>query len=317
MRNLILLFAFVLGLGSISAQDRGLFTQYYLNYELVNPAYSGFEGGHDLLFNYRNRWATFPGNPKMYTFAYDGRVADRIGIGAQVYGENIGALNRLRVQLQYAYLFGNEDFDFSLGLSTEYQQYNLDNSALVSPFYEAVDPVIVAASDNVTFFDATLGFHGVYQEDLFFGIAIPSLIRARLNDIEVAGVEQNVQSSFLEHYFVYLGYKFYMPNGDYHLEPSIAFKDVRGIDFQLDFNLKGLFLDEKLVGGLSYSTGAGNRLGFLVGTRIDNFQFTYSYDASFLDFQEFNAGGHEFTIGVTLGQKTNEQTTETMQTDKF
>jgi len=317
MKN-ILAVSILLFLGlSAKCQDRGLYTQYYMNWELVNPAFTGTDGEHEILFNYRNRWAGFPGNPKMISVAYDGLITDRVGLGAQLHTENIGALNRLRLQLQYAYHFGNEDLDMSIGLTTEYHQYSLDSDVLTSDFYDADDPIIMAAADNVSFFDMTLGVHGTYRDDLSFGVALPSLIRTRISDIAIEDFDDTLEESPLDYYFVYAAYRLDMTNGDYYLEPSLAVKKVRRIDTTIDFNLKAGFLDDRLIGGLSYSTGAGNRFGFLVGTNIDNIQFIYSYDASFLDYQEFNAGGHEITIGLTLGQMTNNTDQATDATNKF
>jgi hypothetical protein len=77
MKNILCLIviAFVLLLGTdLSAQvrlhsERGIFTQANEHPILINPGYTGFRGNHELLVNYRNTWASFPGAPSTFTFS--------------------------------------------------------------------------------------------------------------------------------------------------------------------------------------------------------------------------------------------------------
>ena len=77
----------------------------------------------------------------------------------------------------------------------------------------------------------------------------------------------------------------------------------------LDFNLKGGFINEKLIAGLSYRymfedseymLSSASIMGLLLGTEIDNFTIFYSYDISLQDFQQYNAGSHEVSLKLTF-----------------
>ncbi|MEL6989252.1 MAG: PorP/SprF family type IX secretion system membrane protein, partial [Bacteroidota bacterium] len=116
MKNIYAIILFVFIACSANSQDRALYTQYFLNPALINPAYSGFNEDFSLLsFNYRNRWSTFPGSPHSYTFNYHTPVGDRLGLGATIFSENISSINRFRAQLAYAYKFQVDQFKVSMG----------------------------------------------------------------------------------------------------------------------------------------------------------------------------------------------------------
>ncbi len=280
-------------------QERGLYTQYYLNPAVINPAYSGFNDDFSILnFNYRNRWATFPGSPQSYTFNYHSPVGERLGLGALIFSENIASISRFRAQLAYAYKFQVQDYKVAIGLSTEYQRFSIDNSTVTNPFFEVDDNLLLDAIDGVGFFDATFGVYADYKDKFFVGLALPNLIRARLSDI--ASAEESTGGL---HYNIFMGFRFDVNNYDIRLEPSILIKDHRYEPFQVDLNLKGSFLNDQLIGGLTYSLGAGSRVGVLIGTNINKFSFNYSYDASFEEFQQYNNGAHEITVGIKIDNR--------------
>jgi len=70
----------------------------------------------------------------------------------------------------------------------------------------------------------------------------------------------------------------------------------------IDFNLRLGLLDEKLQMGGTYSTGAENRLGFLIGAYLDNFGVFYAFNSSFNQFQSFNNGSHEISLKLKIQQ---------------
>ena len=97
-------------------------------------------------------------------------------------------------------------------------------------------------------------------------------------------------------YTVYLAQELYIR--DYNItEPSLLLRKIRNGAHTVDVNFKGGFLDEKLIGGLSYRIPLENDLtfsdgsaGLLLGTDFDNITLYYSYDISLLEFQRYNAG---------------------------
>ena len=284
------------------SQDRSRYAQYQLYPVLINPAYTGFSGDHNLLFNYRSSWAGFDnGNPpRDVTFSYDGKVLDRVGLGAMLVSQQIGSLQNYRAQLAYAYGFKAGDFDLSVGLTTEFLQTRLSNKAILDPFYDPGDPIFEEAVDGLQYFDAALGFYTDYQEKLFVGFTVPNLIRLR---IDQATVPTQTESTALKYFALQLGYRFMVENYNFKVEPSLLVRRLRDAPFQTDLNLKLAFLEDQLIGGLVYSIGTTSKVGFLIGTRINNLRLSYSYDVGLIDFQQYNNGSHEITVGLKIDQK--------------
>ena len=42
---------------------------------------------------------------------------------------------------------------------------------------------------------------------------------------------------------------------------------------------------------------------FLIGSKYNGFQLFYSYDVSFGQFQQYNGGSHELTLGYNLARR--------------
>jgi type IX secretion system PorP/SprF family membrane protein len=277
-----------------NAQEEAVYTQYMVNPAWINPAYSGFNQEHNIYLNYRNNWADFEGSPRNYSANYHGAVTDRIGLGVTVGVESIGELDDFRAGLAYAYRFGDESWKMSLGLTTEYQSYSLNGNVLGNSNIDVTDPILAEALDGIQFFNVGAGVYGEYDERFFVGLSLPRMINARIDAVTFADESNN---KFLQYFTFLAGYRMPLEDYDIKLEPSILLKRLQNVDFQIDVNLKALFLDEQLVGGLTYSNGTGDRLGFLIGTQLKSFRLYYSYDVSFQQFQDYANGSHELTIG--------------------
>ena len=284
--------------GAGFGQEAGVFTHYHLNPVLINPGATGFEGQHEFLFNYRNKWAAFEGAPNTFTFLYNGQVGERLGIGGQLLTEQIGKLRSFQAQANYAYQFTADAFNIGIGLSTGINQLRLA-SVSDDPFIDDTDQLLNEALDGVTLFDASFGIYGEYDESFFFGLSFPNLVRTRLAEIQ--GDIDDPNSEF--NYAFLFGYRFDVEKHNFTVEPSIAVKNVRRVPFHVDVNLKVSFLEEQLVGGITYSLGEENRFGVLIGTRVDRMRFFYSYDVGFGEFQNYNNGSHELTINYLLPRK--------------
>lgn len=282
----------------ISAQEQVDYTQYHIHPVLINPAAAGAHGGHMFLLNYRNNWSSFDGAPRAYTFSYDGSVMEnRVGLGLIISGRQFGVENQFRARASYSYRFGNEDWNWAIGLSTEYERFSLSNEVFTNGQTDPGDQILQDAANGIDYFDLSAGLFGTFRESFFFGLAAPDMVRARINEVSF---EDDTNTKLFQYFNFLLGYEFEVPNYGLTLEPSVFVKRLRNVPFQIDFNILAKFLDDHLMTGVSYSTGEGDRLGFLIGTRLDNVRFYYSYDLSFQPFQDYSNGSHEFSMSVSL-----------------
>ena len=100
-----------------------------------------------------------------------------------------------------------------------------------------------------------------------------------------------------------------MPNYDFYIEPSLFVKQLRGVPFHADLNVKMGFMEDQLIGGLTYAFGY-DRFGFLLGTSVNNFNVYYSYNVSLEDSQQYHNGMHEFTLGFNIAALSTQKTIE-------
>ena len=199
--------------------------------------------------------------------------------------------------LSLSYTIETPDVKVGLGWSAEYIQHGLDGSEILNnPFVEGLDPEIVAGLEGAGFFDASIGLYGSYQDRITFGLALPSLVSSQVSGPE--GDQADAGIGFIAN----LGYRLEVPEKDFVFEPSIWARQLMLVPFHVDVNLKASFLDEQLSTALTYSVGAEERIGFMIGTQIQNFGFGYSYNFSFHEFQQFNNGSHELSLRLRLQQ---------------
>ncbi len=307
MKRLILLAIIMTGaLIQAYGQLEGYYRHYLVSPILVNPAYTGFEDQHNLLFNYNNQLAniTETGVPQLATASYNGPVSDQIGLGLMIVNDSEASYGRNRTQLSYAFKFELEGLDLSLGLGTSFERFRLKSTALLDPRVDITDPVLIDAAAGSKVFDASFGVHGK-TEDLYFGVASPNLIRARVNSDP--NVDNELVSGFLEYFIAYAGYRWEVEENNFAIEPSLMARKLINSPFMLDVNAKMILLDDQLIGGLSYTLGGGDRFSILLGTQLTNFHIHYSYTTSFQQSQQYHSGGHEVSIGFALGNNRSEE----------
>ena len=144
-------------------------------------------------------------------------------------------------------------------------------------------------------FDASFGIFGTFNDRTFVGVSFANLIRARLDDIVSSSDERN----FLLYYLIHAGHKLIFNDGAVSVEPSLLLRQIQNAPFQADVNLKLGFMNDRLVGGVSYRSL--ETVGFLFGTEIsESFRLFYSYDMTLQDIQQFSSGGHEISVGIGL-----------------
>ena len=301
MKKLLLLISlFAIVVQMASAQNPGstvttlstVFSHYNISPILINPAYTGFNEVHTLQMNLRNQWTGFDGAPKSYGIGYNGPIGRTLGLGANIMAEDVGSQSVFRFQLNYAFRYQLRNVKLAAGFSTDFYTVKEANSILESPLYESGDPIIEDAIDGNRIFDASLGFWGSFKDNTFVGLTFNNLVVAKIGEIESG----DPQGSLFRFVVLTFGHKFDIEPYNFTLEPSMMVQRIKDKPFQADFNLKGSFINDQLIAGLSYRAGLGGAVGLLLGTNIDVFRLYYSYDVSFQNVQSYNGGTHEVTV---------------------
>ncbi len=270
--------------------ERYIYTQANLAPNLINPGAVGYNMDHNVLVNYRNKWSGIDGAPRTITLAYNGAVGNRLGLGVNILSDKFGELETFKGGLGLSYTIESDNNQVGFGISADYIKYGLASLGNSLPG----DIVINKALNGDEFFDATIGIYGVYLNKLTYGVVLPSLISARISDID------EVSSSREIGFILQLGYKLEV-HPDISLTPNIIMKKLNNVPTHIDLNMYFGFLQDKLMAGANYTIGSDKRIGFMLGTKIDKFNFYYSYNTSSHSIQDYNDGSHELTIGVSFG----------------
>ncbi|MCB9306726.1 MAG: PorP/SprF family type IX secretion system membrane protein [Lewinellaceae bacterium] len=298
-------FTLIFGIIAIAAfaQEQAIYSQYQVFPILVNPGYTGFQDQHEFVGNARSTWTGFPGKPNDYTIMYSGPVGDKLALGGGLFSEKIGDVTTLKFQLNYAFRFRIQKARIGIGLSTEFLNRSADPSLLTNPLVDKNDDVLEGLTEGQKIFDASVGTHVLYDERLFISLALPNTIRTRLDDVPVVNTNPENNGSLFQHYIFQLGYIADIQSQNFKLIPSLTIRQIRDTPFQIDVNLQGRFMDDKLIAGLTYRPSAEGSAVFLIGTKLNKFQLYYSYDVSFSNFQQYNGGSHEVSVAYMLPRK--------------
>jgi type IX secretion system PorP/SprF family membrane protein len=286
---------------SLFAQDEAIFNHYVQNPIILNPAAAGFTDEYTLQLNARAAWSGFEDSPKTVGVRLNGPIGEAFGIGAAIFSESAAQQNRFKGQLDVAFRFGlgkevrgEQAFQAAFGFFTQFQRLSLDPDVVNNVHFEPGDEEIMAWLDGENRFDAGIGIYGSYLDKVFGGFTINNLVANRLDVISGTTAEESFNFTFL------LGQRFRVDELNVTLTPSIMMRTVQDAPILMDLNLQAGFLDDQFIAGLSYRyLGA---VGLLLGTKINGLQFYYSYDLSFGEFQQYNNGSHEVTVGYAINR---------------
>ncbi len=300
MRKILLFVILLVSSHFVSAQDETIYMHYTVNPILINPAAAGVNNAHNLNLNVRTAWTGFTDAPKTISAFYDGPIGKSFGFGLGVMSETAAQLARVKMQLNFAFRFDVKQFArVSAGFFTEFQRMRVDNEIVNTGLYQPEDNLIEDLLDGEGIFDAGIGVYSTMGEgdNTFIGLTLNNLVRNKLDVISVG----ETNSSPFSFYTFLIGHRFKLYDWKVELEPSFLLRKIRESPTQIDLNLKASFLNDQLIAGLSYrSLGA---MGILLGTKINGFKLFYSYDVSFLQFQQYNTGSHEVTVAFKIKKK--------------
>ncbi len=302
MKKALFTLCFGLLVAAAFAQESAVYSQYQIHPVLINPGYTGFQNKHEVIGNIHSSWTGFTGAPTAYTLIYTAPVGDKLALGGGIFSEKAGNQNVMKLQLNYAFRFQIQKARLGLGLSTDFINKSLKSSLLDDPLVQSGDDVVEQSVDGQSIFDATIGAYMMYDERFFVGLSLPNAIRTRLDDVLVEEDQQN-KGSLLEHYIFQFGYIADIASQNFKIIPSLTMRNVRDTPYQIDLNVQGRFLDEKLIAGLTFRPNNEGSMAFLLGSKYQNFQVTYSYDVAFSRFQKYNSGSHEISVAYSFARK--------------
>ncbi|MFZ5553275.1 MAG: PorP/SprF family type IX secretion system membrane protein [Bacteroidota bacterium] len=281
-----------------NAQQLPLFSQYYYNPFLYNPAFTGTGEQANAFLIHRSQWKDMPGSPVTYALTVDGPVKDKqIGLGLSLFNDQVDIFNRTGLYSSYSYRFKiNSDHEITAGLSLGVIDNKIDYSRAIVT--DASDPLIYTDNRRKITLDANFGV-GYFWKDLRVGFSVPQLLGNKLKYIEE---DKNVYTLLKRHYILSGQYSIVVSDKNNIVAlPSVMMRYAQGTPFQFDVNA-AFEWKEMVRAGISYRFGYA--VGFNIGTKLNkNLTAGYTYEWVTSPIGSVAGGGHEIMLGYSFGKK--------------
>lgn len=267
------------------AQQDPLYSQYFNNPMLINPA---FAGGNERLYAgvaYRSQWAGIEGGPK--TINANGHIAlvdNKVGVGVLLVQDQIGDIKNTQYGAVGAYHIKlSGDTKFSFGMQMGATQFSTDPNAV-----RVQNPDPLFAQFNETKF--SMGAGALLQNEKYtLSLSVPRILSS-----SVSQGGQNIQVYGQNFYFY--GSYFIFINEFIQFKPStlvrMAKESTPSADFNFNFTFKRLYT-------AGIFTRTLNSYGLLVQAVMNNYRVGYAMEVpgkgSALNFTT-----HEISLSLSL-----------------
>ncbi|UMB53697.1 type IX secretion system membrane protein PorP/SprF [Lutibacter sp. A64] len=289
-KQLVFVSAFLIILKSNAQQDP-LYTQYYNNFSLINPAYSGSHGLFTATANIRSQWAGEAGSPETQTLSIHGATDKNVGLGLSIVNDKVFVLKETDIYADFSYsIYPNENSTLAFGLKAggsfldvNLLELGIENDNLFS--------------ENINEFNPNMGAGVFYYTDRFFAsLSTVNILKSKHYD-----KSSTVVSSASDEMIFYISSGYVFDLGDsFKLRPSFMLRAVNDSPLSTDISASILWLD-KLEFGISHRIDES--VSGLFQLRLtDNLKVGYTYDAITNNLSNYNNGSHEFSIILNLNK---------------
>jgi type IX secretion system PorP/SprF family membrane protein len=294
---------------SLSAQQLPIYSQYIMNGVLINPAVAGSDGFTTLGLSSIDQWLGFPNSPKTFIFSAQGRLmrtnfqirnstlnkkkkikkrSGRVGIGAYVFNDQNGLIERTGAQFTYAYHLRLRENQLSLGVAISTFQFKINQN--FDPRFQ--EPLLNQDFANqVLIPDATVGAYFLTSDE-FLGLSIANLFQTRIK----IGSGTYDYRTFRSYYL--MGGKRFLQEEIFSYEPSFLLSATEQMLLQADLQMRFYYKGDYYL-GLLYRTGSA--VGVLIGVKWDRFQLGYAFNYTLSSIQRYSYGSHEISLALKLG----------------
>lgn len=311
---------FILFFLHINGQQLPVYSQYLLNEFFINPAVAGYDGRTIINVTGLKQWVGFTDPPSTYSCSVAGRILKtpkafmkkfnnnkgfsidskgRIGLGASLYTDRNGLINRTGLQLTYAYHIFIRNSQLSFGLAGQMYETKINGNA-DDLLIDKDDPIFTTYSNNPFFTpDVALGVN--YMTNKYhIGVSVSQLFESsvQLGKIDLTE-SQRLKNSLKRHYNLIWSYKSVINrNKNWEYEPSILIKGNESGKFFCDLTTR-LYYKKEYWMGLSYRTLRDFVL--MVGLKYEKFYFGYAFQYGINSLSQLTYGTHEISIAAKLG----------------
>jgi type IX secretion system PorP/SprF family membrane protein len=295
------------------AQQLPLYSQYLYNKFLINPAVAGSDGFTSFNLTAREQWVGLAGAPSTFSFSGQTRILKKsfimkqtnvkkniyrpksdgkVGVGAYVFSDKSGLVQRTGFQASYAYhIWLQKNTQLSLGLAFIGYQFKINVTK--EDFEDPNDPLLNSDLRKGVFIpDASFGVH-LLNAKYSLGFSADQLFQAAAK----IGSDAYGRFKMSRQYYLFGSYIF--EQGPYiELQPSFLFRMSQQYKPQADIGITYIN-NQAFWAGLAYRTSGAVIAN--IGVKYQKIFFGYAIDFTFSQIQRITYGTHEITFAVKFG----------------
>jgi type IX secretion system PorP/SprF family membrane protein len=282
------------------AQDLTVYNQYFLDYEILNPAFTGWNDCFTVTLSDNHRWIGIKSSPNtQFAYARDrfsrNKASGYHGLGMMVSRDHNGSYQSFEADLIYSYhvlLSSRGKSYLSFGLSASVNQTEIDEGE----FYNyTFDPVISGARISAWNPDLAIGAC-LYNRNYFGGISASGLLPSFSYVSEPVPSDKNYRL-----YILTGGLRKNLRRYNLELEPSVTFLHMETLYSRIDLNCKGTYRQSFWLGISLRKYLANDFSSSLVllpsaGFHIHAIEIDYSYELGFTSLQRQSYGTHTLIL---------------------
>ena len=304
MRIVYSFISVLLLLGNVSAQQMPVYSQYFVNGFVINPAMAGSDGTTKIQMSVRDYMIGIGESPKTITASINGRLlrhrigvnkgkltsqSGNVGMGGLIYNDCNGLVNRIGLQYTYAYHIHFYGSQLSFGLSAALSQTRIDADKLD---FNGHEPLLKEGFGNLAYVpDAVLGVFYKRQE-YYTGLTVSNLFQRSIHFGE-----------FDYHYVLYrhytlLGGTNFNAGSDSYIAPSFLLKATSNKLLQGEFSTRFSYKDDIWLAATYRSPKIA---ALMLGIRTQKLFIAYTYEYNFDIIHTFSFGAHELCLVYQMG----------------
>ncbi len=299
-KTLLVLLALMICGANAFAQQIPLYSQYYFNKFIYNPALSGQSGLFEANLFGRNQYTQVDGF-QTSGLTLSGQVSDgKVGLGLYLINDANLLQTQNSVYANYAYnikFSDNNALSLGFALGALSNRFNTENIIATDPD----DPTLRLLNTRPgAALDASVGAN-LKLGDFQFGVSVPQFLQS---DQEFTDHQQSSLLYTLQNHLILMTSYDIHVNDDLKIQPLVLYKNTRNAPGQFDFNV---IADWQNKGWIGAAVRDGYGVTAMAGIKIaEKLRFGYAYDWSTGDYSQALGGTHEIMVGAMLGKKEKE-----------
>ncbi|MFN8276893.1 MAG: PorP/SprF family type IX secretion system membrane protein [Chitinophagales bacterium] len=280
----------------VKAQQVPLYSAYYFNQFLLNPAFTGINNDYRAFLFYRDQWTGYPNGPVTRGGTAEGSFwKNRSGVGVDVINDNTDIIQRVSAHINYAqkiHVGKNHVIALGVGIGLMDTRVRFNEA---HP-HDNDDNYLLVNSGRRAAFDLNAGI--AYQwKKLRIGFAMPQILNT---SARITSQLKESKFQLTRHITASASYEINIAKEKFNITPMVFVRKGNSAPVQVDASL---MLDYKhmVFLGASYRTEYG--VSAIAG--VDLFKhvtIAYAYDFNMNNkIKSYVGGSHEVILGVHFG----------------